>query len=670
MAANGQLEAFQRQLAALDADLTQLSTQDMGLDIFFREFLDKTVRVLGVGGGVWLVGGEGGVAQLCHMNLNVAGMEQDGRQQGLLRQALGKVIQSKAAVVLPGNDQSNVFDGGLGREVSNQSPHTLLFVPIIGHEKVDAVYLLVSPEGVDPRAVRGYLGFLQGMCSKAGSFLQRQRISGLAGQLARSERMRDYVAALNSTLDPRRACYALANYAQELLGVYRCIAGTYSASGKFRIEAVSGLEAVAVKSAMIQNITAVCRQVCRNRKPLMVDNPNAVKNVSETTADEGDILAAARIYMLEAGSLVMGIFPIIHNDNVVGALIVEKADEGPINEGLRRRVETMLSPAGPALENSMKYRQLPLAPLLRSVGAVRDRVLRMTPVRRVAWAAIAAAIIAAPFVITRPVKVMGSAELAPVQARMVYAMQEGVIRELRVEENKMVEAGEVLAVLDRRRVESELDRVTGEIAETNLALKDAQSKRPGSSEAKRFEARLMALNAELEKCQLDMQQHEIIAPVSGKVITPEHTLRLLKDKPVARGEAVLEIVPGETSWELTVTVPEDEAGNLLLAYKNLKGEEFLEGRVLLNAYPDLKLRSRVTAVAPRAQVLKTDEQSWRNVIEVRMSEPEGIDDAGAFRAKVDLRPGLQGKAAIECGRRSLFYTLTHEFVDFVRISLF
>ncbi|MBN2211594.1 MAG: HlyD family efflux transporter periplasmic adaptor subunit [Sedimentisphaerales bacterium] len=668
MAANAQLEAFQRQLAALDASLTQLSTQDTSLDVFFREFLDQIVRVLGVGGGVWLVGGEQEVAQLCHMNLNVAGMEPDGRQLGLLRQALGKVIQTQSPVVLPGNDQSNVFDGGLGREVSNQSPHTLLFVPIIGHDKVDAVFLLVGPAGVDPRAVRGYLGFLQGMCAKAGSFLQRQRISGLAGQLARSERMGDYVAALNSTLDPRRACYALANYAQELLGVYRCIAGTFSASGRFRIEAVSGLEAVAVKSTMIQNITAVCRQVCRNRKPLTVDNPNAVKNIAE--AEGEDLLTMARIYMLEAGSLVMGIFPIMHEDNVVGALIVEKAGEGLIDEGLRRRIDAMIKPAGPALNNSMNYRRLPLAPLMRSAGAVRDRVLRMDSARRVVWAAIVVLVCATPFIITRPVKVMGTAELVPVQARKVYAMQEGVIKELQVTENQVVEAGDVLAVLDRRQVESELDRVTAEIAEADLSLKDAQSKRPGSSEVRRLEARLQALNAERKKYELDMQQHEIIAPVTGKVITPEHTLRLLENKPVDRGEAVMEIVPTKTAWELSVTVPEDEAGNLLLAYKKLEEGESLKGRVLLNAYPDLKLQSRVIAVAPRAQVLKTDDQSWRNVIEVRMAEPAGLDDPDAFRAQVDLRPGLQGKAAIECGRRSLFYAMTHEFVDFVRISIF
>ena len=50
--------------------------------------------------------------------------------------------------------------------------------------------------------------------------------------------------------------------------------------------------------------------------------------------------------------------------------------------------------------------------------------------------------------------------------------------------------------------------------------------------------------------------------------------------------------------------------------------------------------------------------------EVRVAEPSNL------RSKVDLRKGLQGKVAIECGRRSLYYAMTHEFIDFVRVSFF
>jgi hypothetical protein len=60
----------------------------------------------------------------------------------------------------------------------------------------------------------------------------------------------------------------------------------------------------------------------------------------------------------------------------------------------------------------------------------------------------------------------------------------------------------------------------------------------------------------------------------------------------------------------------------------------------------------------------TGQQKYRNVIEVRVSEPESLRD------DIEPRQGMEGKVAIECGKRSVFYAVTHEFADFVRVSMF
>ena len=57
-------------------------------------------------------------------------------------------------------------------------------------------------------------------------------------------------------------------------------------------------------------------------------------------------------------------------------------------------------------------------------------------------------------------------------------------------------------------------------------------------------------------------------------------------------------------------------------------------------------------------------QSDSVLIEVRVDEPEDLKD------NIDPRQGMEGKVAIECGKRSLFYAVTHEFADFVRVSMF
>ena len=467
MSADSEVTAFQERLAALEAEIVKISSSKESLEQYYRLFLEHTVAVLGVGGAIWRYQ-SGQLKSSCHLNLAVAGLETNGRQSELLNNALQRVAQSGSPVVMPGNAGANLYDQGVSDVVSNDSPHTLLFVPIYDCEQVTAIVLLISPPEVDPRAVRGYLGFIQGLCGRAGVFVERYRIRQQESQLSRSDRLREYVSALHSNLDPRRTCFALANYGQELLGVYRCLVGTFSSGGKFRMESVSGLESVAIKSNLIRGISEVARQVCKNDKVLLVDNPNAALSASSEQAH--DLLSQARLYMLQADSQYLGVFPIRSGGQVVGALVVEKAVEEPIDQEQSLQIEAMLVEAGTALANSMSYRNLPFSPFIRAIASVRDRLYRMNWARRGIWAVIILLICLLPFVIKREVKVIGAAELVPYNARTAYADQDGVIQSLSIPEGRKVLEGDVLASLDTRIIDKEIDTVGNQIDEAPFGL--------------------------------------------------------------------------------------------------------------------------------------------------------------------------------------------------------
>jgi len=659
MSTEVQMNAFQKQLAALEEEISRLSASNTSTEGFFRLFLEQTVAVLGVGGGIWQIKADNQWESVCHMNLQTAGIEEQGPQSQLLISSVGRVIETAAPVVLPGNQASNVYDGGLGEAATNKSVHSLLFVPIVVSEKVAALIVLISPEDVDPRAVRGYLGFVMGLCEKAGAFLQNKRIAELEAQLGRGDRVRQYVSALHSSLDPRRTCYALANYGQELLGVYRCMAGTFNSRGKFRMESVSGLESVAVKSNFIKSISQIARKVCRNDNILLVDNPEAAHSADE--ADDS-LITAARLYMLGADSTILGVFPIRWEKQVVGALVVEKAKEEPIDQAQRQQIEALLVEAGSALSHSLTYRNLPLSLLTRPIGAIRDRIYRLDWMRRAVWAAILLLVFALPFLITKQVKVIGTAELVPVEARIAYTPRDGVIDSVSIPEDRQVKAGQVLASLDTKLIDSEIDRLNNEIAQNDLLLSEEIHKNGRTPVAAVYESGLEALRAELRKNRLEREKYQITSAVDGRVITTDSVLRQLLSRPVSRGEALIEIVPADSEWQLSVNIPEDEAGALLKAYDDPKRVKPLQAKVILNAYPDMKLWTKVLSVAPRAYVLSSGEQKYRNVIEVRVALSPDF--------KENPRQGMKGKVAIMCGRRSFFYVVTHEFVDFLRINLF
>jgi len=368
--------------------------------------------------------------------------------------------------------------------------------------------------------------------------------------------------------------------------------------------------------------------------------------------------------MLQAESKYMGVFPIKGPDGVVGALVVEKSTEEPIEQAERKQIEALLVEGGSAISNSLAYRHLPFAPLLRLAAAARDGLYRMSRLRRLVWIAAAVLVVMLPFVLTKQVKVVGTAELVPVAARTVYVQHEGVVETVLAAEKQVVAAGELLGRLDTRRLDSDIDGVQSQISGTQIELDREVSQRGESSLAKQLRSTKRQLVAHLETLQAEREQCEIRSPVAGMVITPDSALRQLLGRPVEAGEALLEVVPTDTDWELIVEVPEDEAGDLLRAYDDLDEGETLAALVILNVAPELKLPARVLSISPRAHVMETGPRTYRNVIRVQVSEPEGLGEG------IEPRQGMEGMAAIECGRRHLFYVVTHEFADFVRISMF
>ncbi len=662
---NGQTNDFQVQLQALEGEIAGLCQESNPLDKFYREFLDKIIRLLGEGGAILQADNADGFTLKAHINLDKAGVQPDGPQAQLNSYALGKVVESQQGVVLPPNNASNLHDGGLAGQVENNSAHTLMYLPIILESKVVAVFLLISPEGVDARAITGLSGFLGNLCNQAGFFILRSRLLDQSNQITRSDRLREYVSSVHCSLDTRRACYALANFSQELLGVYRCMAGAYNSRGKFRMDSVSGLESVAVKSSFIAGISAVAKEVCKTGKVLLIDNPNAA--TTDEGLDDGDeLITAARLYMLQAGSTLMGIFPIKCEDNVVGALVVEKAVEEPFDQIQRQQIESMLVEAGRAFTNCLSYRDMPLSLAGRALGSLRDKLCRMPQIKRAIWVSLVIMLLVLPFIVPKKLKVMGNAEVIPTASAYIYASEVGIIEDVPLlkKDGRSVKKGESLALMDMQIIESEIARVTGLINEAGT-MKQAAIDHGNSTMIDQYEFTLNALDAELAKYKTQKSHYEIKSPIDGKVITRESEIRQLLYKPVSQGQLLLEVVPEDPKWEFIVNVPEDEAGPMLEAYKALEDGESLTAKIKLKSYPKLTLSSKVLGISQRAHVETTGDQKYRNVISVRVAQPEDIDDY-----QIDLRKGLEGNVAIECGQRSLIYVVTREFVDFLRISFF
>ncbi|MBI9017189.1 MAG: HlyD family efflux transporter periplasmic adaptor subunit [Phycisphaerae bacterium] len=667
MTTNVQQNSFQDHLAAMEARIIALCEQDMSVADFYRRMLELTVNGLGEGGAIWQGSLDGQFNCVAHINLNLAGIEPGGAQFELLSAALSHSVETVSPLVLPENNSTNLLNSGLGPHMVNKANNSLIFVPIIIRKgQVVAVLVLIAPEGVDARALKGYTNFIAGLCDRAGFFLLKQEIRNQEKTIGYSDRLRQYSAALHSSLEPKRVCYALANYAQEMLGVYRCMAGTFNIKGKFRMQSVSGLESVAIKSNFIKTISEIAKHVCKNGKALIVDNPNAAM----TDISDGDeLLTAARCYMLEAKAAIMGIFPISADDKVVGVLVVERAQEIPFDQGQLKNIEILTQEAASALNNSLKYRDMPLSLASRALAVIRNKIYAMGALRKAIWACFLFIVFGLPAIIQLPVKNIGAAELIAIDGREVYVATDGQIDTVNVKEGDLVNKDMVLASLDLSEIESLIDMAVSKINQKQQAYDQAKAKGDAISEELLI-LEIAELTAQANEYKRKKNEElQIKSPVDGRIFTQQNHINKLTGMPVQRGQSILDVVPEDSPWEFIVNVPEDQAGDILKADYQNKGksaehkQEF-KAHILMLACPDQIFEAKVLSISPRAHIETAGNQKYRNVISIRVQAPKELTET------IDLRQGMKASVAIECGKNSLYYVVTRQFKDFWRVSTF
>jgi multidrug efflux pump subunit AcrA (membrane-fusion protein) len=114
---------------------------------------------------------------------------------------------------------------------------------------------------------------------------------------------------------------------------------------------------------------------------------------------------------------------------------------------------------------------------------------------------------------------------------------------------------------------------------------------------------------------------------------------------VKRGQVLFEVSPLD-GYRVVLEVPETAIGNVRAGQK---------GRLLLSSLPGEVYPFVISTVTP--VVTSREGRSYFRV--------EALLEQRSDR----LRPGMEGVAKIEAGRRSLFWMITHRFFDWLRLAV-
>lgn len=442
-----------------------------------------------------------------------------------------------------------------------------------------------------------------------------------------------------------------------------------------QIQAVSGQDQVNRRSEEIRSLTALARAALDVREPLrFCGTTEQFSPGVETLLTRHVELTAARLILVVPLYAPPPKQPPDADDRPdarpkprpIGCLIVEQFAENRLPESAEERLGLLADQLGAALGNAIAHQNVWLLPLRRWLGRgidwFRGRLLAKTLLVLGVLAAVTLALVFVPC----EYRVEADGQLFPVEQRRVFTPWDGVVSQISVQSGQKVSAGtELLRVYNdelhasRVATESELlekrQLLLSLQAEIDTAARQGDRRAELQLKGKLQETRLQLIGLDEQLAILVAREESLVlrAPIDGVVATFQ-VEELLLNRPVARGELLLEVMDEAQEWRLELHVPEYRMGHLLRASQRAEGG-VLDVEYVLATDAVATFRGRLTpaSIATRSEVAG----DAGTVVRIHV---ETAADQLPLR-----RIGAQATAKINCGRRSLGYVLFGDVWEFL-----
>ncbi len=693
-----EFERAKREIHDFLAALEQKAHGDTAAAEFFDFLRGGMHRLMeSVAEVIWLVGDGGQVEPVCHSGTEhpaISGSQENIDAHNSLVSAL---FGGEGALVPPGTGLTAPDGSELA---SNQSGLLVISAPIdstAGRAGLIEVFHHPNHEDVQ----RGYLRFLGQVAGLAAVYLdrqrsgqqvaaQRQQLVELDAQQSALSQVERFSRAVHESLDPVATAFVMANEARRIIGCDR-VSVLIRRRGRLRLEAVSGQESVERRASAVQAIEGLARVVAKAGDPLW--HPDAAAEVLpqieeelEHYIDESHATALA-IIPLEKPRPTMVIKPggvdavavakaeaaPATTSEPIGALVAEWFSSNTFDGGRRARVELVAEHGKVALANALTHTQLPLYPLLSTLGKSRVLTTARNLPRTVAAAIAALATLGALVFVPAELRLEGKGTLEPVHRREVFSQIDGVVERIEpgIEGGVDVEAGQLLASLRNRDLEVAIADLLGRKASTEEQLVSTrrsllEDDKISADEKLRMAGRRAQLEREVESLSAQLalyaekrKELEVRSPISGVIVTWQ-VRDLLLLRPVEKGQVLMSVADKTGPWELEIKMPDDRLGhvNRAAAAARKSGSE-LSVDYILATDPGTRHRGLVKEIHEQAEVRGEE----GNTVLVRVT----IDPTR--HEKEELGAGASVTARIACGKRSLGYVWFHDVLSFIQTQV-
>ncbi|GIW73692.1 MAG: hypothetical protein KatS3mg103_0214 [Phycisphaerales bacterium] len=432
--------------------------------------------------------------------------------------------------------------------------------------------------------------------------------------------------------------YALTNAAKQRFGCDQAAMGLV-AGGHVRVVCISGLDHVKQRSPGVHHIQQAMGECADAGEPL-------VAQPADQWA-EGQAVATGMLHerwrAATAGRCVLSM-PMIADDRVVAVLSLARQPSDPFRPEELEALAKLLGPLAAALPvvqrstrtlaSHAKQTLVDAWRWLTAEGTHRRRAAVLGVLALVAWLAF------------KPTSEHVTTH-ATIQAGRQVVVASGLdapVAQVLVRSGQAVAAGQPLVRLDASPLFAQRAHVQGEREAARLRLKHAIATSDPAAAAI-AQAELDAHDAALRRIAEQIDAALVRSPIDGVVVSPD--IANLPGRLVPVGEPLLTIAQAE-AMHLELELPEHRVGDV---------RPGMAVRFASHARPESPLHAAIEHVEAAA----TERMGRPVFLAQARLEPSHAD--GAHR----LRPGMEGVAMIELGRKPNAQLLLERALDFARL---
>jgi multidrug efflux pump subunit AcrA (membrane-fusion protein) len=485
-----------------------------------------------------------------------------------------------------------------------------------------------GPVSVDPQAVAGQLHWGAGWL---GSLLWRERAETHLRTIARAGAGLDLLAVAGEHRRLKASAIAVAN---ELAARFCCdrVSIGLEKHGRIRVLAMSHSASFQRKSQLVDAI--------ENAMEEALDQNVSVAEPPITSAERHITVAHRRLLKATDARRVASVV-VTSRRRSLGAITMERHRDEPFDTEALKLCETVASLVGPVIDLQADGGRWIAGRIVDFAGdGIKALVGRRRPALKLAAIGVAGV---AAFLAFAEVghRVAGKSVIEGVVQRAAVAPFDGFVLRAPMRAGDTVREGDLLAALDDKDLV--LDRLKWRSERDKLLQKqrDALGKHDRAALSV-LTAQIQQAEAQLALAEDKLARSHITAPFDGIVVSGD--LSQMLGSPVEKGKVLFEVAPLD-AYRVVVQADERDIGYIRVGQT---------GTLALTGMPAQPVPLTVTKTTPVAI-----SEEGRNYFRV---------EAGLGDSEVPMRPGMEGVAKIEAGRRALLWVWTHSLVEWAQLT--